>query len=80
MILGDQSKLSLDPEAASYNPVEPMLRVIPEVTDVSETARRGPVSLRRALLRVDSCALISQLAELDLARAVLEDQLGRAAR
>ena len=31
--LGDQSKLSLDPEASSYNLIEPMLRVIPEITE-----------------------------------------------
>lgn len=80
--LGDQSKLSLDPEAASYNLIEPMLRVIPEVTErLGKLRGKGTgVIAKGALVRADEVALISQLAELDLARAVLEDRLGRAAR
>lgn len=80
--LGDQSKLSLDPEAASYNLIEPMLRVIPEITErLGKLRGKGTgVVAKRVLDRADEVALISQLAELDLARAVLEDRLGRAAR
>ena len=80
--LGDQSKLSLDPEASSYNLVEPMLRVIPEITErLGKLRGKGTgIIAKGSLERTDEVALISQMAELDLARAVIEDRLGRAAR
>ncbi|MCB1955133.1 MAG: methyl-accepting chemotaxis protein [Rhodocyclaceae bacterium] len=80
--LGDAATLSLDPEAASYNLIEPMLRSIPEATErLGRLRGKGTGIVARGQVSAeDHDALVAQLAELGLTARSLDDRVMRAAR
>ncbi len=80
--LGDTSNLSLDPEGASFNLFEPMLRSIPEATERLGRLRGQGTNIlaKREIGRSDFNAMIAQLAELGLTANALDERVGRAAR
>ncbi|MCB1886544.1 MAG: methyl-accepting chemotaxis protein [Rhodocyclaceae bacterium] len=79
--LGDAANLSLDPEAASFNLIEPMLRSIPEATErLGRLRGKGTGIVARG--QVDSAdhdAMVAQLAELGVTARALDERVARAA-
>lgn len=80
--IGDVSNLALDPESASYNLIEPMLRSIPDLTERLGRLRGRATGIiaRATLSTADEHAIVAQLAELAMTEAQLKDRLGRAMR
>ncbi|MBN8442598.1 MAG: HAMP domain-containing protein [Thauera sp.] len=79
--VGDVSSLSLDPDAGSYNLIEPLLNGLPELTErLGRLRGRGTGLLARgSLTREDEHAIVAQLADLARTQAVVADRLERAA-
>ena len=78
--LGDVSKLALDPEADTYNLVDPMLHAIPEITERLGRLRGRATGIiaRGELSKADEHAIVAQLAELALTEAQMRDRFKRA--
>jgi methyl-accepting chemotaxis protein len=80
--LGDTSGLALDPDPASANLIAPLLNTLPELTErLGQLRARGTnLSARRELAQADEHAVVSLLAEIGRAEAVLVERLQRTAR
>lgn len=80
--IGDASNLALDPEAATYNLIEPMLRSAPELTERLGRLRGRATGILAiaGLSPADERQLVAQLAELAMTEAAFRDRLGRAMR
>ena len=80
--IGDASNLSLDPEGATYNLIDPMLHAVPDLTERLGRLRGRATGIiaRGILLPGDERHVVAQLAELAMTEAQLRDRLGRALR
>ncbi|MBR0566274.1 methyl-accepting chemotaxis protein [Azoarcus sp. L1K30] len=80
--IGDAANLSLDPESASYNLIEPMLRSVPDLTERLGRLRGRATGIiaRGSLQAVDERSIVAQLAELSMTETQFRDRLARAIR
>lgn len=79
--VGEVSGLSLDPEAATANLIEPLLTGLPELSErLGQLRARGTnIMARREVLRSDEHGVIALLAEIARTEENLSDRLKRAA-
>ena len=80
--IGDAANLSLDPESATYNLIDPMLHAAPDLTERLGRLRGQATGIiaRGVLTPADERHLVAQLAELAMTEAQFRDRLGRAIR